>query len=204
MTLTELTERRHKQVQDNYLVSYQDLPHGFLHKSLLWGLGQERTNSSCGQSVAMVGLRANGEHVYPRSQTLIERLNWAIPTKHQGIDPYPLARGVKKLGVESIEYRQASVELLIQLLTAEACFCALLIQAPWAKYSEVTDLKAGHNVVAGYYDGRSRKISGFEPGNGRRFFQMAVEDLDKYYWIDRAIRSPKITFDHWMLWMPVN
>lgn len=203
MGVENLSVDVYQMVKANYAVAYGKLPSGFTHKKLLYGLGPQRTDSSCGQTLGTIALLARGDKVNHRSSKFINWINKCIPTKKTGIDPYPLARGVHKLGgVESVEYRESSVEFLVELLTASQCFCGLLIQAPWAKYKSIKERNAGHNVVAGHYDDNSGLISGFEPGNGNRFFQMPVEVLEDY-WQDRAIRSPRIIFNNWLLWMPV-
>jgi hypothetical protein len=186
-----------------YEVPYGSLPENFWHSQILYGLGAQRTWSSCGQSIARVGMEAQGIWFNPHSSRDRDKLNKYIPTGRLGIDPHPLALGVKKMGIEAHEYTNAGIDLLVELLTLNACFCALDIQAPWASLKDIEAGNAGHYIVAGYADKRKKRIYGWEPGNGYRWFGISFSNLEKV-WVDSLIGHSKKKVKQWMLHMPVK
>jgi hypothetical protein len=186
----------------NYAVRYGNLPAEFEHKRLLYGLGQQWTDSSCGQSVAMAGMRAQGIGFDKRSEEDKARLNRYVFTGTEGIDPGKLVEGMRGLGIVCQECPNAGIDVLVDMLNESLCFCTLVIQAPWARLREIENVQAGHYVVAGFADKSNEMIYGWESGNNRRWFGLSFAHLDKV-WVDNEIGDPEKLISNWLTWIPV-
>lgn len=133
----------------------------------------------------------------------MEWLRGVVPTGFWGIDPRPLTQGIRETGVECTEYKEADVELLIELLRRCPSVCVLAIQAPWCKLKEIVDMDAGHYVAAGHVDLRKQEVLVHDTGNGSPWGRIKLKHLP-YIWQDHLIGNKKRVFEGWMLHMPVK
>lgn len=70
----------------------------------------------------------------------------------EGIDPKPLARGLRRMGIDCEEYLGAKTDDLIRVLSDGSTVAILDIQAPWSRKEAVDTEAAGHYVMAYHAD----------------------------------------------------
>lgn len=205
MVNTELIQRIYPKMHTYYGVSRADLPVGFRHRAQM-DLGKKRvqeTYRSCGRSMAMVAMKAQNIPFDIYNASHREWLRELVPTHFEGIDPHPLARGIKNTGVECNQYENADVDLLVELLRACPSLCIIGIQAPWCALNEITATDAGHYVAAGHVDLRKKEVYVHDTGNGSPWGRIKLRHLPAI-WHDSLIGRKNKIFEGWMLHVPVK
>lgn len=198
-------EEVYREMYEYYPVKRGELPVGFGHRKQM-DLGQSRiqeTYSSCGRSMAMVAMKAQKIHFNRESKAHVEWLRSLVPTRFQGIDPHPLARGITSTGVECTEYFDSDMDTLIELLRVCPSVCILAIQAPWCRLDHIREMDAGHYVAAGHVDLRKREVIVHDTGNESPWGRIKFENLP-LIWHDHKIGNKKQVFQGWMLHVPVK
>lgn len=204
MANSERLAEIYPEMHSYYEVSRDDLPVSFKHRQLM-DLGRGRvqhTYASCGRSMAMIAMKVQGIGFDKDSSAQMEWLRGLVPTGFCGIDPGPLASGIRKIGVDCVEYKEADIELLIELLRTCPSLCVLGIQAPWCSLEDIELNQAGHYVAAGHVDLRKREVIVHDTGNGAPWGRIKLKHLP-YIWHDRFIGKQK-TFEGWMLHVRVK
>ena len=205
MVNAELIQRIYPDMYAHYAVPRWDLPVGFQHREKM-DLGMDRnqeTYASCGRSMARVGMKVQNIFFNHRSPSHRSWLRDLVPTRYEGIDPHPLANGIKATGVECQEYQNSDVDFLVELLRACPSVCILALQAPWCKLEDITQMNAGHYVAAGHVDLRKREVLVHDTGNGSPWGRIKLNHLGAI-WHDNLIGRRDKVVEGWMLHIPVK
>lgn len=205
MVKRETVAQIYSEMYRYYPVKRAELPKGFKHREAM-DLNRNRiqeTYASCARSMAMVGMKVQHVPFNHKSPSHREWLRNLIPTYFQGIDPHPLAMGIKETGVECTEYTNADVDLLTELLRTCPSVCILAIQAPWCSLADIQDMDAGHYVAAGHADLRKKEVQVEDTGNGSPWGRIKLKHLP-YIWHDHLIGRKDKVFEGWMLHIPVK
>lgn len=189
----------------NYTVPRKRLPRNFRHRELM-DLGRHRiqkTDSSCGRSMAEIAMKVQGIEFNPSNPSHHSWLRSYVPTKNIGIDPKPLAKAIKSIGVQCREYDGASVSQLVRELKKGNCICILNLQAPWCAIDDILTVNAGHYVAAGHVNLKTKEIYVHDTGHSRPWGRIKIEHLE-HIWYDCYVKGKNRTFHNWFLKVPIN
>lgn len=162
----------------------KDYPHPWL-RAMLEGV---KSDNTCGVEAVRLALKAQGRYRYQSDA----EIGLALGLTEQGVDQWPMVRGMQSLGIECEGREGMTVGDLETSLAGGGAFEILSVQqVVGAKERELIGAEAGHYVVALCLD--SRYVYCLDPGLPPGIVRLKREYLP-YLWYDVEMTSRRIVY----------